>query len=105
MASYAGYWHADNPWKDDVVYVPLPDLAQAIAGGVIQLRDGSIVPYDADFILDGWREHARADGYILQQPDGHHSVGVRYGPNPEDYHSPHNRNPELIQALLEMYRG
>jgi hypothetical protein len=99
------HWHKHNPWADMVVYVPLPELAEAIAGGNIQLMDGTIRPYDAAFILEGWRKHDHADGYILPQPDGWHSVGVRYGPNPEDYHSPGVESPVRVDALLTKHKA
>jgi hypothetical protein len=99
-------WHDVNPWADQIVYVPAEELAEAIAGGSTRLGSlaGPIVPYDAAFILERWRRHPAIDAYILPQPEGRHSVGVRYGAEGSEYYSPHNQNPEKVQALLEKYR-
>jgi hypothetical protein len=101
------YWHADNPWADKVVYVPLERLAAAIEGGTIGIgATGKTVPYDVAFILQHWAHYGdKLDAYILPQPQpSRHSVGVRYGQFGSEYLSPHNANPERVQALLEEFR-
>jgi hypothetical protein len=99
------HWHDCNPWADLVVYVPATELAEAIAGGTTRLGiDGPVVPYDAKFILERWQRHEKIDAYILPQPHGQHSVGVRYGSEGSQYYSPHNQNADKVQALLNRYR-
>ena len=101
------YWHADNPWADKVVYVPLERLAAALEGGTVGIGlTGKTVPYDVAFILKHWANYGNTlDAYILPQPDGvRHSVGVRYGSYGSEYLSPHNGYPERVQALLEEFR-
>lgn len=100
------HWHADNPWADKVVYVPLERLAAALAGGSIGIGlTGKSVPYDVAFILKHWGHYGdRLDAYILPQPgEVRHSVGVRYGAFSAEYLSPHNCNPEKVEALLREF--
>lgn len=100
------HWHDVNPWRDSVVYVPLERLAACAAGGLVREVDGSVVPYDADWILRHWRRcGGQLDAYILPQPSGVHSIGVRYGADGPEYLSPHNENPDLTNALLAEYGG
>ena len=91
-----GYWHQYNPWADRIVYVPLVELAHCAAGGNVTLPNGETVPHDFERVLSHWRQCGREklDGYILPQPSGDHSLGVRYGKRGEQYYSPHNANPE-----------
>lgn len=42
------HWHEHNPWADVVVYVPLEQLAEAVAGGVIWSGDAART-YSAEF--------------------------------------------------------
>jgi len=106
------YWHDVNPWRNDVVYVPLHELAEALDNGTtIRDVDGKIVPHDAAYHLRRWHETSRIygtpdqlDAYILPQPSGDHSCGVRYGSEGSQYFSPHNGAPAKVQALLDKYR-
>lgn len=98
------HWHKANPWADAIVYVPAEELAEAIAGGTIITLNG-VKPYEAAAILQRWKRHKKIDAYILPQPSGQHSVGVRYGSEGSQYYSPHNANPEKVQALLDKYRN
>jgi hypothetical protein len=100
------HWHEQNPWRDKVVYVPLERLAECVAGGTVSIGlDGPVVPYDAAFVLARWeRTSDRLDGYILPQPGGFHSIGVRYGAEGSQYLSPHNAHPEKTAALLAELR-
>ncbi len=106
------HWHDVNPWKDDVVYVPIERLAECVAGGMVEHLDtGKVEPHDVAYVLRGWqrtsemRDGAPLDAYILPQPDGHHSLGVRYGAEGSEYYSPHNAHPEKTNALLAEYGG
>lgn len=99
------HWHDHNPWADKVVYVPLEALAEAVAGGNIQLSDGSIVARDQAFMLDHFLQYGdRLDAYILPNALSGNLLGVRYGGEDREYLSPHNCNPELVEELLEKYR-
>jgi len=82
------YWHKYNPWKDDVVYVPIESLAKCT--------------YDSMRNLDRWtKEHGgKLDAYILPQPSGDHCIGVRYGREGSEYMSPHGI-PKKVQELLD----
>lgn len=107
MSPDEAHWHEYNPWKDRIVYVPIEELAEALAGGDIGLRDGSIVPLDAAFLLDHWNQHGELlDAYIL--PSGEpfrNSPGIRYGCDGPDYVSPGNTNREALQELLDKHQN
>jgi hypothetical protein len=97
------HWHDVNPWRDQITYVPIERLAECAAGGTIALGiGGEVVPFDVPFILEHWASCGRdkLDAYILPQPHGRHSIGVRYGAEGSEYFSPHNANPEKTAALL-----
>jgi len=100
------YWHDVNPWADSVVYVPIERLAECVAGGTISIYStGVVVPYDVAYVLQHFAQSGnRLDAYILPQPSGDHSLGVRYGAEGSEYFSPHNAHPEKTRALLEEFR-
>jgi hypothetical protein len=99
------HWHDQNPWRDKIVYVPLERLAECVAGGTISDHTGAIEPYDVAFVLRFWAQGGdKLDGYILPQPGGFHSIGVRYGAEGSQYLSPHNAHPEKTAALLAELR-
>ena len=99
------YWHKHNPWAAHVVYVPIEKLARCVAGGTIGLQDGTSVSYDEAWVLRHWAQGGdRLDAYILPQPSGNHSIGIRYGSQGSEYFSPHNAHPELTKKLLEEYK-
>lgn len=100
------HWHEHNPWRDEIFYAPLELLAKCVAGGTVFISStGETLPYDVPYILNQWgRAGDRLDGYILPQPHGRHSIGVRYGAEGSQYLSPHNSNPEITEALLHFLR-
>jgi hypothetical protein len=99
------HWHEYNPWADRVVYVPIEELADALAGGDIRNVDGDVVPMDAEYLLEHWNSLGdHLDAYILPNGQLGHSVGIRYGAEGREYGSSHNRNPDLVDELLEKYR-
>jgi hypothetical protein len=104
-ANMKQHWHEHNPWADSVVYVPIERLAECVAGGTIAVSGGGSEPYDVARVLQHFQQVGRdkLDAYILPQPDGVHSLGVRYGAESSEYYSPHNAHPELTQALLEEF--
>jgi hypothetical protein len=105
-ANMIPHWHEHNPWADEIVYVPIERLAECVAGGTIAVSGGGSEPYDAARVLQHFRQVGRdkLDAYILPQPDGVHSLGVRYGAEGSEYYSPHNANPEKTRELLAEYR-
>lgn len=99
------FWHAENPWADNVVYVPLAALAEAVSGGTVT-SGGESVPYTSEFVLTHWAAFGdKLDAYILPQPAGRHSIGVRFGGEGSEYLSPYNANPGITNALLAKYRA
>src|ERR1700677_2363907 len=80
------HWEKFQPWPE-AVYVPVGILAGCVDKGNGLVRvDIGMVPYNDAFILEGWHRCGKVlDGYILRQPGGLFSIGVRYGPNGEDY--------------------
>lgn len=51
-------------------------------------------------LLDSWKECGdKLDAYILPQPSGYHSIGIRYGNDGHEYLSP-PADKEKAQALL-----
>lgn len=78
------HWHKENPWRDEITYIAIDDLAEMLSGGNISDR-GTIRPMDKEFWLEHWRQCGRSklDAYLL----GEDSAGVRYGPNGPDYYS------------------
>jgi len=100
------HWHEHNPWADAVVYVPIARLAECVAGGTITIfKTGKVVPYDVAYVLKHFAQGGdKLDAYILPQPSGDHSLGVRYGAEGSEYFSPHNAHPEKTRALLAEYR-
>ena len=107
-----------NPYSPNLIYVPVTDLAHMLAADMpfsnVRTIDGTSVPYDAAERLKFWTQRTpleKLDGYILDPP--HHlrlesniriSVGVRYGPFPEDYYSPHVPT-YLVPLLIAYYRS
>lgn len=86
------HWHDHNPWADRLVY--LPDIDELSA---------CLDPYNPTRHAKGWRkQHKKLDAYILRQPNGEHSCGVRFGKRGESYYSPHI-NPYIAALLLTKY--
>ena len=71
------HWHDQNPWRDQITYVPIERLAECVAGGTILDADGVVRPYDVAWLLAHWAGcgRDRLDAYILPQPRGLHSLG------------------------------
>ena len=98
------HWHQENPWKDTAIYVPLETLAEALSGYKSQLTTGEDVIVSPDMQVEIWKNNGlNLDAYILPQPSGNVCVGVRYGPEPSDYISPHIHNKENVEKLCEKY--
>lgn len=98
-------WHDCNPWADRAVYVPLEELAEAVAGGTIMVESGRrVVDRNPQYLLRGWRAYGdRLDAYILPQPHGQHAAGIRFGPKDSDYLSLSPHSPARVADLLAEY--
>lgn len=99
------HWDQYNPWREKVVYVPLEELADALAdGSSIELQDGSIVEYTAELMLEHWRQNSyELDAYILPGQALGYSVGVRYGSHGAEYLSLYVRDQSRIEELYQRY--
>jgi hypothetical protein len=101
------HWHRQNPWRDQITYVPIERLAACVAGGTILDADGVVRRYSVAWLLAHWAQAGRdrLDAYILPQPDGRHSLGIRYGAEGSEYFSPHNAHPDKTRALLAEFHS
>ena len=97
--------HWVNPWED-AISVPIEELAECHAGlGEMysSIRSGTFT-MTKETVLKHWKNAGdKLDAYILPQPDGDHSIGIRYGNDGEDYLSPAG-DKEKVQALLDKYK-
>jgi hypothetical protein len=111
------HWHEQNPWKDDVVYIPtLEEWAEA-HDSLHEYCDCSAIggsPHELmtiEWIVNRALHNARiqqgtdnpkVDAYILPSPSGRHSMGLRIGPEGSQYQSP-PCNPVLGEHLIKKY--
>lgn len=112
------HWHDYNPWATELVYLPsLEEAAACAAGGTIGLGDGTSLPYDTEYLVKHWLHTSairgtagKLDAYLLR--DGPLSrgrremhLGIRFGKEPEEYHSPMVQNQALALELYHKYGG
>lgn len=99
------HWDQYNPWRELIVYVPIEELAEALAdGSSIRLGDGSVVEYTPELMLRQWQQYSyNLDAYILPRQELGFSVGVRYGSHEGEYLSLHVRDQSKIEALYGLY--
>lgn len=91
----APYWHDHNPWKDDVVYI-----SPAEADGLLQE-----VYMDDTYWMEVFLRHdGIIDAYLLPQPGGRFSFGIRYGKDGPEYLSPYCRD-ETAQKIYDRRKG
>ncbi len=99
--------HWINPWAD-AVPVAIEDLAnchEGLGGYYSTMTPGERILMSQERILEHWRKAGdKLDAYILPQPNGWHSIGVRYGNRGQDYLSP-PANLIRTRALLERTLG
>jgi hypothetical protein len=114
------HWHDFNPWADCIVYLPsMEEWAECnnMLGETVACyhADGSVTHELAtlEWLIDHGLNNARiqqgtdnpkVDPYILPQPSGQHSLGLRIGPAPEQYQSP-SCNVKKAQELIDKYGG
>jgi len=83
------HWHEDNPWKDEITYVQLEELAECY-------------PHGPDSISRWFQYGDKLDAYILPG-NKEITAGVRFGPEGSDYLSP-GFDEHKLRKLLEKYR-
>ena len=89
------YWHEYNPWANDIIYIPLETAAE--------LCSYSWPSYET---LWHWKQYSdKLDAYILPQPSGDHSVGVRYGKEGNEYLSPYANSVKVSQFLAVLEKN
>lgn len=77
-----------NPWKEKLVYIPSVTDATDVKTLILIVRQCGM----------------EFDVYVLPSPSGYHSLGVRYGKEPEDYISIPISNERATQLLKEYGR-
>lgn len=92
------HWHEHNPWRDNLIYVSLEELAACHHA----VNDPSSAWRMVDAIAHWLQYGDQLDAYILVNTTLM-SAGVRYGPEPHQYLSPAFSLPKLW-ALREHYR-
>jgi hypothetical protein len=99
------YWDQYNPWRERAVYVPIEELAEALADGSnVKLSDGTVAEYTAEFILEHCQQYSlNLDAYILPSDVLGYSVGVRYGSHGPEYLSLYARDKSKIEELYARY--
>lgn len=88
------HWHDFNPWANTLVY--LPDLEEL---------SHCLDPDSPQRQLERWlreRPDGKLDAYILPQPNGKHSCGIRWGTLGEEYYSPYI-DSYIAELLLSKY--
>ncbi len=94
------HWHDYNPWAHVLVYTPdLESWLDCLAGG---LHGYDKEAYRAR--IEREQPGQKIDCYILPQPSGMHSIGLRFGPNVEDYYSP-EADYAKAQAIIDRFGG
>lgn len=86
------HWHDHNPWADRLIYLPDLEELSACLDSANPTRH-----------LDRWlNEHSKLDAYLIRNPNGFHSCGLRYGPEEDQYLSP-QINEYLAELLMSKY--
>ena len=113
------HWHAYNPWADSIVYIPTIEEWVEAQTNLHQYCDCTMVggePHELmtiEWLVNSSLHNARiqqrtqnpkVDAYILPQPSGDHSMGLRIGPEPEAYQSP-QCNRVIAEHLIKKYRN
>lgn len=107
MTKYKPHWHDQNPYKNELIYVPLEELAECFRyyGKPLMTADGMTAIGTSKLILDKWNAlGSHLDGFILTGKLL--MAGVRYGPEPEDYFYPEILTHKLIKLFQKhRFRG
>ncbi len=113
------HWHNFNPWADTLVYIPsLEEWASANANLGKYCDCSSVGGSSRELMTIEWlikhalnnarieqgTQNPKVDAYILPQPDGNHSMGLRIGPEGSQYQSP-PCNPIVAERLIQKYRN
>lgn len=100
--SLTPHWHAQNPWADRLIYVPIEELAECgIHVGQLIAQVGELDHiWTVEIELDYWSQYgSKLDAYILTGPIL--TGGVRFGPDGADYLSPGFSLPKLRALMLK----
>jgi len=98
--------HWVNPWEN-AIPVPIEELAECHAnlGGIYRNQFNKADWLTKEAVLEHWNSAGdKLDAYILPQPSGFHSIGIRYGARDSEYLSPMG-DKEKVQALLNKYKS
>lgn len=88
------HWDTVNPWRKKIIYVDFHTWLKLIHA---DSRDHYCERYE---YYDG-----KVDCYILPQPSGDHSIGMRYGADGPEYFSPMCADKELATSIISNPRG
>lgn len=100
------HWHDQNPWKDKIMYVPIPELAECVVsvGKLVRLPQGELTMCDRDFVLQHWAQHGpKLDGYIFIRGSILATAGVRFGPEGHEYLSPAFHFTKLTALMMKYW--
>jgi len=89
------HWHDFNPWADCLTYITAEDADALLQGAYCD---------DAYWHCIVEEYGPRLDPYLLPQPNGRFSFGIRYGREPGEYLSPQCR-PADAAAILAKHKG
>lgn len=84
------HWHDNNPWSAHLVYISEPGELEALTEG----------RYSLDELQK--QGHPKLDIYLIPNFSFYHSLGIRYGREPNEYYSPW-ANQEIAERLLWKY--
>ena len=84
------HWHFNNPWAQKLTYVRVEDLL-------------AVLPDHYEETLTAYG--CEIDAYLLPQPGGRFSAGLRYGSRPEQYLSPYVDDRKAAHLFHEYTRG
>jgi len=91
------FWHDENPWKDNLVYVTVEELAACHYSMTAPNRSWDVIE-----VIAHWAQYGdKLDAYILCNSPLF-SAGVRYGPQGHDYLFPHLVLPK-VKELRDRY--
>ena len=91
------HWHEQNPWKDELLYVPVEELAACWFKPEDAQNSWSMIE-----LISHWTQYGdKLDAYILVGGPVA-TGGVRFGPEGEHYLSPGFSLPKL-HALKQKY--
>jgi hypothetical protein len=114
------HWHDFNPWANEVIYLAsmeeyahchdnLNQFTLVLHTDGTQTRERLTSELIIELALNNAKirqatNNPKVDAYILPQPSGYHSLGLRVGPEGSDYISP-PCNQEIANLYIKKYGG